>query len=120
MKILPYLIKINDLLINCQSKYSFNYFHNTNLINVSKSFLKTDLFLNEIKEYKEKLKKHESIFDSFLIPVNQAQKVIKNVKENVEKQKKLLDEFNIKYKTNLNGNELTIKLNNLNIVDPRF
>ena len=34
MEILPYLIKINDLLITCQSKYPFNYFHNA-LLNKS-------------------------------------------------------------------------------------
>ena len=120
MKILPYLIKINDLLITCQSKYPFNYFHNTNLRVVSNSFLKTDLFLNEINEYKEKLKINKSIFATFLHPVNQAQKLIKYAKEDLEKQKKLLEEFNEKYKTNLDGNEITIKLNNKNIDDKGF
>ena len=120
MKILPYLIKINDLLITCQSKYPFNYFHNTNLRVVSNSFLKTDLFLNEINEYKEKLKINKSIFATFLHPVNQAQKLIKYAKEDIEKQKKLLEEFNEKYKTNLDGNEITIKLNNKNIDDKGF
>ena len=120
MKILPYLIKINDLLITSQSKYSFNYFHNTNLRVVSNSFLKTDLFLNEINEYKEKLKLNKSIFASFVHPVVQAQKIIKNVKEDFEKQKKLLEEFNEKYQTNLDGNEITIQLNNKNIDDSGF
>ena len=120
MKILPYLIKINNLLITCQSKYSFNYFHNTNLRVVSNSFLKTDLFLNEINEYKEKLKTNKNIFSSIIQPVNQAQKLITNVKEDIEKQKKLLEEFNEKYKTNLDGSELTIKLNNKNIDDKGF
>lgn len=120
MKILPYLIKINDLIITSQSKYSFNYFHNMNLRVVSNSFLKTDLFLNEINEYKEKLKLNKSIYSSFLHPVAQAQKVIKNLKEDIEKQKKLLEEFNEKYKTNLDGNEISINLNDKNIDDSGF
>ena len=56
IEILPYLIKINDLLITCQSKFSFNYFHNINLKNASNSFLQTDLFLKEINEIQEKIK----------------------------------------------------------------
>ena len=117
MKILPYLIKINDLLITSQSKFSFNYFHNTNLITISNSFLKTDLFLNEINEYKEKLNSNVPLFSSLSHPIIQAQKLIKSVKEDIEKQKKLLKEFNEKYKTSLNGNETTIKLNYKGIDD---
>ena len=117
MKILPYLIKINDLLITSQSKFSFNYFHNTNLIAISNSFLKTDLFLNEINEYKEKLKSNKPLFSTFSQPIIQAQKLINTVKEDIDKQKKLLKEFNEKYNTALNGNETTIKLNNKGIDD---
>ena len=120
MKILPYLIKINDLLITSQSKFSFNYFHNMNLRVASNSFLKTDLFLNEINEYKEKLKLNKSFYSSILHPMTQAQKLIKHVQEDIEKQKKLLEEFNEKYKTNLDGNEVTIKLNNKKIDDSGF
>ena len=120
MKILPYLIKINDLLITSQTKYSFNYFHNMNLKVASNSFLKTDLFLSEINEYKEKQKLNKSIYSSFFHPVSQAQKLIKNVQEDIEKQKKLLEEFNDKYKTNLDGNEVSIKLNDKKIDDSGF
>ena len=120
MKILPYLIKINDLLITSQSKYTFNYFHNINLRVASNSFLKTDLFLNEINEYKEKLKLNKSIFASFVHPISQAQLLIKDVQKDIEKQKKLLEEFNDKYKTSLDGNEMIIKLNNKNIDDSGF
>ena len=66
MKILPYLIKINDILITSQAKYTFNYYHNTNLRVASNSFLKTDLFLNEIKDYQEKLNKNQPIVSSFV------------------------------------------------------
>ena len=120
MKILPYLIKINDLLITSQSKYSFNYFHNTNLRVASNSFLKTDLFLNEINEYKEKLKLNKTMFSSFVHPISQAKKFIQNVQKDIEEQKKLLQEFNELYKTSLDGNEIKIELNNKNIGDSGF
>ena len=117
MKILPYLIKINDILITSQAKYTFNYFHNTNLRVASNSFLETDLFLNQINEYKEKLNKNKPIISSFVHPLSQAQKIIKNVQKDIEEQKKLLKEFNELYKTTLDGNEINIELNNKNIGD---
>ena len=126
LEILPYLIKINDLLITCQTKYPFNYFHNINLKNASNSFLQTDLFLKEIKEIKEKQEKQEkskseNLDNSFIIdPLDQTIKVLEEtIKEN-EEQKRLLKEFNTKYKTSLTGNEVFIELNNKELGDSGF
>ena len=117
MEILPYLIKINDLLITCQSKYPFNYLHNENLKNASNSFLKTDLFLKEVNEFKEKLKSDKLTFGSIMTPIINTIKIINYTKEEIEQQKKLLKEFNDLFKTSLDGNEIIIELNDKNIGD---
>ena len=117
MEILPYLIKINELLITCQSKFAFNYFHNTNLKVASNSFIKTDLFLKEIEEFKEKLKSNQLTFDSIVRPVYEGIKVIKYAAKEVEEQKKLLEEFNNLYHVSLNGQEIKLELNNKGLGD---
>ena len=73
--------------------------------------------MNEINEYKEKLKLNKSIFASFARPIYQANIMMKNIQKDIENQKKALEEFNDRYKTNLDGNEITIKLNYKNIDD---
>ena len=117
MEILPYLIKINELLITCQSKYSFNYYHNTNLKNAAMSFIQTDLFLKEIEEFKEKLKSNSLTFASMVKPIFQGIKVLKSVSKEIEEQQKLLEEFNKLYNVHLNGKEIKLELNDKGIGD---
>jgi hypothetical protein len=120
IEILPYLIKINDLLITCQSKFSFNYFHNINLKNASNSFLQTDLFLKEINEIQEKIKSEKPNFASMVRPVVESIKLLDYTKKEIEEQKKLLDEFNTMYHTSLDGNEIVIELNDKDLGDSGF
>ena len=120
LEILPYLIKINDLLITCQSKFSFNYFHNINLKNASISFFQTDLFLKEINEFQEKLKSDKLTLASMIRPVVESIKLLDYTKKEIEEQKKLLDEFNTMYHTSLDGNEIVLELNNKEIGDSGF
>lgn len=117
MEILPYLIKINELLITCQSKYCFNYFHNTNLKVASNSFIQTDLFLKEIEEFKEKLKSNSLTFASMVRPVYEGIKILKFASKEIEEQKKLLEEFNNLYNVKLNGNEIKLDLKEKGIDD---
>lgn len=119
LEILPYLIKINDLLITCQSKYVFNYFHNINLKVASDCFIKTDLFLKEINEFKEKIKTNVN-FESLMRPITDSINVINYTKKEIEQQQKLLNEFNSLYNTKLNGNEITVELNDKEIGDTGF
>ena len=120
MEILPYLIKINDLLITCQSKYPFNYFHNTNLKTASNSFVRTDLFIKEINEFKDKIQSDNLTFASVVRPVFEGIKILDFAKKEIEQQKKLLTEFNNSYNTSLNGNEKEIELNDKHIGDTGF
>ena len=119
-EILPYLIKINDLLITCQSKFSFNYFHNINLKNASTSFIQTDLFLKEINDIQEKLKSDKLTLASMVRPVVQSIKLLDDTKKEIEEQKKLINEFNTTYKTSLDGNEKELELINKEIGDSGF
>ena len=120
LEILPYLIKINDLLIKCQDKFRFNYFHNNNLKNAANSYCQTDIILKEIKEIEEKIKSNKFNFDPIVNPFEQSIKLLdETIKEN-EEQKKLLNEFNTKYHTSLNGNKVFIELNNKELGDSGF
>ena len=117
LEILPYLIKINDLLITCQNKFRFNYFHNNNLKNAANSYCQTDIIIKEIKEIEEKIKSNKLNLEPIIDPLEQSIKLLDNtIKEN-EEQKRLLNEFNTKYHTTLNGNEVFIELNNKNLGD---
>lgn len=83
LKILPYLIKINELLITCQNNFPFNYFHNINLKNASNSFSKTDLVFKEINEIKQKYKSGNLNLDPIVIPLNETSKKLDyTLKEN--------------------------------------
>lgn len=97
IEILPYIIKINDLIISSQSKYSFNYFHNSNLKRVSNSFIETYTFLKEVKEFREKIKSGKTNFTSMIMPIYEGIKIINFTKKEVDEQKKLLDQFNNLY-----------------------
>jgi hypothetical protein len=120
LEILPYLIKINDLLITCQNKFPFNYFHNNNLKNAANSYCQTDIILKEIKEIEEKIKSNKLNLEPIIDPLEQSIKLLDNtIKEN-EEQKRLLNEFNTKYHTTLNGNEVFIELNNKDLGDDGF